>query len=497
MKKNHKLIFTLLPLLLCACNGEITSVTLPPSSNETTSTNTSTNVEGQYLYDEEGYLLLDIYGINDFHGSVVYQDTSDGLELGSAKLGAYLKSQEKRNPLGTIITASGDMWQGSADSNLTKGKLVTDLMNYTGFDAMALGNHEFDWMDTEIYANKELAQFPFLGANIIEKATGKLSTLADPYTLMDLGEVKVGIIGVIGQNLESSILPSAVAPYSFEPEASYVIAAKEELDELGADVVILLTHDSWVSLDSEDIIILNQEGTSYVDAVFCGHAHAYDRSLVNNVPILQTTGNGHELMHVRLGFHPDTKDKKVVSYEIISGQEIDAYAPDADLEQVYDYYYVNFIKDIKEEKLGSLSSEMNEREVAKKTVEAMYKYGLQVDGDLEVAFHNYGGARAPLPRGTITYGDVYKSLPFDNYTAFVTVKGSDLKGQMGGYSAYYPFDFEPEMNTYYRVISISYLIEGSYWSPIIDDLVYVDHPNGEGYYYPRDIVADAFRNKTF
>ncbi|MGI6714066.1 MAG: bifunctional metallophosphatase/5'-nucleotidase [Bacilli bacterium] len=493
MKKKIKISTPLLLLLLVGCQPDVTtSVTLPPSSPDTTSQR-----ETEHLYDEDGYILLDFYGINDFHGSVVYQDTSSGLELGFSKIGAYLKAQEAINPLGTVITSSGDMWQGSADSNITKGKLVTELMNYAGFDAMALGNHEFDWMDTEIYANKELAQFPFLGANIIERATGELSGLADSYTLMDLGGLKIGIIGVIGRNLESSILTSAVAPYSFEPEASYVIAAREELDELGADVVILLTHDSWVSLDSEDLMILNSGGTPYVDAVFCGHAHAHDRNLVNDVPILQTTGNGHSLMHVRLGYHPTTQDKKVVDYEIVPGSTIDTYEPDPDLEQVYDYYYVNYIKDIKEEKLGSLSRLMEEREVVRKTVEAMYNYGVTIDEDLAVTFHNYGGARAPLPKGTITYGDVYKSLPFDNYTVFVTVLGRDLISQMGGYSAYYPADFTPENNVYYRVMAISYLTENSYWAPIIDDLVHINHPQGEGYYYPRDIVADAFRNKTF
>ena len=72
---------------------------------------------------------MDIFGINDFHGAIVNQETSDGLELGFSKIGAYLKAKEAENPYGTIITSSGDMWQGSADSNLTKGALVTQLMN--------------------------------------------------------------------------------------------------------------------------------------------------------------------------------------------------------------------------------------------------------------------------------------------------------------------------------------------------------------------------------
>ena len=70
----------------------------------------------------------------------------------------------------------GDYWQGSADSNLNRGKFLTEVGNVLGFHAMTLGNHEFDWMDTHIKENKEFAKYPFLGANIINKTTKQLAT---------------------------------------------------------------------------------------------------------------------------------------------------------------------------------------------------------------------------------------------------------------------------------------------------------------------------------
>lgn len=493
MLKKNKIFVFLLPLVLASCqttstaSEDLTSVSLPPLSNSQS--------EVEPLYDGEGNILVDIFGINDFHGAIVNQETSDGLELGFSKIGAYLKAKEAENPYGTIITSSGDMWQGSADSNLTKGALVTELMNYIGFDAMALGNHEFDWTDEAIFANKELASFPFLGANIMEKATNTLSDLADAYTLVDLGAIQVGIIGTIGSSLESSILTSAVADYSFEPESQYVIAARNELEQQGADVFVLLTHDSWVTLDSEARAIINEGNEPYVDAVFCGHQHAGDRHLENGVPVLQTTGMGHELMHVRLAVNPETFETSVVDYNRINATTINAYNPDATLDQVYDYYYVNFIKDIKEEVLGSLKSEMAEDTLGVHTTKAMYKYAQTVEPEVALAVHNSGGVRAPLPKGTITYGDVYKSLPFDNYTAIVTIEGNDLAQQLS-WNKFYPTDFVPQAGVEYRVISISYLLEKEAWSYVTSDTAYVEHPDG-GYYYPRDMVAEAFRNNTF
>jgi len=493
MLKNNKVLVFLLPLILASCqptpasSEDMTSVSLPPLSNS--------EEEANPLYDNDGNIILDIYGINDFHGAVVQQQTDDGLEVGMSKIGAYLKAQKAANPYGTIITSSGDMWQGSADSNLTKGALVTEMMNYIGFQAMALGNHEFDWMDDAIIANKELANFPFLGANIMDKATDTLSDLADAYTLIDLGEIQVGIIGTIGSDLENSILTSAVADYSFEPESQYVIAARNELEEQGADVFVLLTHDSWVSLDSEANTIINKGGTPYVDTVFCGHAHLSDAHLENGVPVLQTTGMGHGLMHVQIAIHPETLAKSIVSYDRISAETIDTYANDATLDQVYDYYYLQDIKAIKEEVLGSLKSSMDETSLAIRTTKAMYNYARTIEPEVAVAVHNTGGVRAPLPKGTITYGDVYKSLPFDNYTAIVSISGNDLNQQLY-YNKFYPTDFVPEAGVTYRVISISYLLEKSSWSYVTSNTTYVDHPDG-GYYYPRDMVAEAFRNGTF
>lgn len=72
-----------------------------------------------------------------------------------------------------IILASGDMWQGSSESNNTKGKLATEWLNYIGCSSMTLGNHEFDWKTDKIKTNAELAKFPFLAINVYERATNQ------------------------------------------------------------------------------------------------------------------------------------------------------------------------------------------------------------------------------------------------------------------------------------------------------------------------------------
>jgi 2',3'-cyclic-nucleotide 2'-phosphodiesterase/3'-nucleotidase len=90
---------------------------------------------------QPGIVRLDILAINDFHGALAAADRNPG----AAALAAYLKAERAKNPAGTLVLSAGDMFQGSPDSNLLYGKTVVAFMNEVGFDAMALGNHEFDW----------------------------------------------------------------------------------------------------------------------------------------------------------------------------------------------------------------------------------------------------------------------------------------------------------------------------------------------------------------
>ena len=106
-------------------------------------------------------VYFDFYELSDFHGATTY---GEGSQLGISKLASYFDDKRTENPGGSIILAGGDMWQGTADSNITRGNLVTYAMCEIGFDSMTLGNHEFDWTDTWIKNNKNRANFPFLCA---------------------------------------------------------------------------------------------------------------------------------------------------------------------------------------------------------------------------------------------------------------------------------------------------------------------------------------------
>ena len=112
-------------------------------------------------------VTLDFYVLNDLHGKFDDTDSNGGVD----ELTSYLLDTQFYDDH-TVFLSSGDMWQGSSESNLTEGLIVTDWMNELGFVSMTLGNHEYDWGEETITKNLDLAEFPFLAINIYDRDTG-------------------------------------------------------------------------------------------------------------------------------------------------------------------------------------------------------------------------------------------------------------------------------------------------------------------------------------
>ena len=250
---------------------------------------------------DDNYDYIDLYELSDFHGAVNYEpDHSSGAYIGLPKLASYFESKRSANPGGTVIFSCGDMFQGSADSNLTRGYMVNYSMQYMGFDAMAIGNHEFDWTDEWMKKNAELqyntSSIPFLGANI--QKNGEMPSFLKKSVVLQRAEYKIGVIGVIGSELENTILKSALEGYEFVKYQSIVDAEALRLkSEENCNAVVLLAHEA---ADKIEVV-------SNVDAVFGGHAHQDTESLNNGVPALATLNYGQSVAHIALKFNKSDK----------------------------------------------------------------------------------------------------------------------------------------------------------------------------------------------
>lgn len=346
----NKIIFAIIAFLMTGCT------IVDGSSIDNSSQNPSDSVSEVPPSSEvihTGKRTLNFYGINDFHGAII--ETSK--EPGIFKLSTYMKDRFAENPNGSVFLNAGDYWQGSAESNINRGAFLTEAMNLMNLDAMTLGNHEFDWYDTIIEQNKALADYPFLGANIIDVETGEIASNLVSYDdtfkssiIVEKNDVKVGIIGTIGARLESSILAPAVAPYSFEPVNNYIRAEAANLRALGAEVIALSTHDSLTAEMSQYTSVIND---SIIDLIFSAHYHVEHHEIINGVPIMQTNAYGKQIMEVEGEYDFDTKSFSLKNTRFHEASTIKTAVEDPKMLELYADYETE-INEIKNEVVSTL-----------------------------------------------------------------------------------------------------------------------------------------------
>lgn len=375
---------------------------------------------------------LTIYTVNDFHGAIL----SDNGNYGVARLGEYIMSAKKEEPNEVMVLSAGDMFQGSGLSYYSEGESVVNLMNMIEFDAMAIGNHEFDWtLDTILEyrdGNKDNgeANFPFLGANIIEKETGTLPEYVEPYTIIERSGLTIGIIGYIGYGLESGIATKIVENYEFLRPAPIIGELSTKLrTEENCDVVIALGHDGSSTTNKE---LANLSGDARVDAIVNGHLHSNDvKMLTSNdgrkIPVVQAGSSGEYVGKIVFSVDPDTKtlsNPGVVTVEMKS-----KYAENSEILE-----YVSQI----EEELAPIFDRVIGVAGTNISVYDIRKWGpniLQKELNVDIAFANSGGIRAdafPINAGdNITVAKIYQIMPFDNTIKICKLLGSDLRKLMG------------------------------------------------------------------
>ena len=200
-----------------------------------------------------GDVELTFVSINDLHGSIEQNENGTaGISNTAAaidKLSANYGKNGKDVRDDIVLFGNGDMFQGTAISNMSKGRSVIEAMNDMRFDGMGLGNHEFDWgLDTVTAyfdgdkSNGE-ANFPLVAANVYKKsASGYIADLSNDDNvvngvIVEKSGVKVGLIGVIGP-CENSILATMVSDYNFRQDyiTDRVKEIAVELKKDGAEI---------------------------------------------------------------------------------------------------------------------------------------------------------------------------------------------------------------------------------------------------------------------
>lgn len=442
---------------------------------------------------------VDFYAINDLHGKFADTNAQPGVD----ELTAYLKGSATRDRH-WVFLSSGDMWQGSSESNLTEGLIVTDWMNELDFAAMTLGNHEFDWGEAAVEKNAEAAEFPILGINIYDRNTNQRVEYAEASTLITRGGAQIGIIGAIG-DCYSSIASEKVEDIYFKVGAdltALVKAEAERLREAGADYIVYSLHDGYGSSSSGETFASDNKIASYynpilsdgtVDLVFEGHSHQrYVMVDSYGVHHLQGGGDNKGISHTEVSINFAGGTSRVRTAEFVSTDIYDDYESDSLVSQLLEKYKEQV--EVGNRVVGYNPTYRSSGSIKQLVADLYYEAGVEYWGD-EYDIAVGGGfisVRSPyeLGRGEVTYGTLQMLLPFDNRLVLCSIKGSDLQKRFinTSNSNYYIYcdqsitgNIDPN-GTYY-------IVTDSYCSGYAPNRLTVVAEYTEGV-YARDLVAD-------
>ena len=132
------------------------------------------------------------------------------------------REKAKENGWGFLLIDDGDIFQGTPVGTKTKGRAVIDYMNRVGYDLLTVGNHDFDKGVDNLRELAEMANFPFLGANVVNAETGEILSFLKPYLIKEVGGIKLGIIGLCTTETQQMSFPGNIKGVKF------VIAGKKE-----------------------------------------------------------------------------------------------------------------------------------------------------------------------------------------------------------------------------------------------------------------------------
>lgn len=248
-----------------------------------------------------GQEKLVILHTNDTHSTIMPLSRNLGDTLLAGR-GGYLRRmellrREREAEPGLLLFDSGDFSQGSPYYTLFKGDVEVELMNRMGYDAVTIGNHEFDFGLDNLARLLRKAEFPVVCANYDFTGT-PVEGLVKPYVILRRNGLKIGVFGV------SPRLEGLVAADNYRGVAylDLVETARSTAETLKrkkhCDVIICLSHLGWKMMPADEDDSLMVSGARYIDLVLGGHSHSYFEKLE-----YATDADGHRVPVDQNGKH--------------------------------------------------------------------------------------------------------------------------------------------------------------------------------------------------
>ncbi len=375
------------------------------------------------------------------HTDDVHCGVTDG--MGYAGVAAYKAEMQQTHNYVALVDC-GDAIQGETVGTLSAGAYIVDIMNETGYDFAAFGNHEFDYKLPQLAKLTKQAKYEYLACNFKYLGTGTTDITYKPYEIVDYGGTKVAYIGIATPESFSKSTPAYFQDengnyiYSFcedDDGSALYKAVQDTVDEVkkaGADYVIALAHlgnegitDIWTS----KAVIANTTG---IDAMLDGHDHETLTMKVANKDgkeiILAEAGQADGKL-ATIGKLTIKEDGTITS-ELVAAKNVTVK------DETVDAYVQNILNSFKESVSKvvaksdvELPDYNGDKRLVRNTETALGDLAadaFRVMMDADIGIMNGGGLRKPIHKGDITLNDMLSVFPWGNLPCKMEVTGQTV-----------------------------------------------------------------------
>jgi len=350
---------------------------------------------------------LVILHTNDFHGHIA----QEAEYAGAARITSLVKETRAKYP-GVLVLDAGDRISGTPVSTMFKGVPIFEVLNEVGYDAAALGNHEFDHGYKQMLKFKEIADYPLLSANAFAPDG---SLLADaPAMIKTVNGIKVGIIGLITETTPFIIIPAGNEGLSFSPAAEMLQAMVTALRPQ-VDLLLVLAH---VGHEEEQALARDIAG---IDIIIGGHSHTkvLPPKKVGNTYVAQAGYYGAYVGKIVLTV--DTETDSMTAFEGTLIPAADLPAPDKKVARLVNRWEKKVARKV------DFTIASADRDYSKSEMQPFLQKIMADATGADFGYYNMGGIRDTLRQGPVTARHIWNIEPFSNQLMIVTAKGSVIK----------------------------------------------------------------------
>jgi 2',3'-cyclic-nucleotide 2'-phosphodiesterase/3'-nucleotidase len=418
------------------------------------------------VFAEGENVKLTIIGTTDLHANIYNYSYEDGKEvdnLGMAKVYSVIQEIRAENP-NTLLIDNGDTVQGTIlsddlyNNNLELKHPVIDIMNFMGYDAMVLGNHEYNFGLELIDKIIEEAEFPILAANATYKEDN--SYLAEPYVIKEVAGIKVGILGLTNPNIPRWDGPK-VQSLNFTTPLEAAEKHIAEMKEKGVDLIFVSAHIGYESEyggDGADEIVAK---FPEIAGVLTGHAHVTEERKVGNTLVGAAQNAGAQV--VRFDFELAKEDSWKVVDSSVKVIDVNEYPASEELKEYAKEYHektLDFLVAVIGQATENFAPESEIPGIPEAQIRDTGLIDLINDVQLKYTGADISAAalfsqNSNLREGDVTYASIFEIYKYPNTLVAVEITGAELKDYMEWSAAYYntfkPGDINISFNPNIRV----------------------------------------------